>query len=165
MNGLRYNWDSSMDHMSSTDSQLQYRIPEFLADRPIDVIGMGPLVLERVMRVSEWPEPGGQDSVEIHSITDTFGGCATSVCCYFGRLNGKSLLISPIGDDNACNKAHEELSRSGVETRHLSRHGGTDGHLIHIRWDEIKLADGHKFTVPDLVTDADISADKGKRTE
>jgi len=33
------------------------------------------------------------------------------------------------------------------------------------RWDEIKLADGHKFTVPDFLTDADINADKGKRTE
>jgi sugar/nucleoside kinase (ribokinase family) len=115
----------------------KYSLPKSLLNRPLDILTLGSFVLERVIKLSAWPQAGGQDNVTIESITDTFGGCATSVACFAARFGLKTSLISMIGDDEPCTNALQELHNSGVVTQHMSHHKNERGSLIRI------LADPH----------------------
>lgn len=113
-----------------TNSTPAYSLPDTLSARPLDILAIGSLVMERVIQVERWPDPGGQDVVQVLSMTDTSGGCAMNVSCFTGRLGGKAAVISSIGDGQYSTIVWEELARSGVDTAYLARHPGKAGSLI-----------------------------------
>ena len=110
----------------------KYSLPNTLLNRPLDILALGSFVLERVIKLSDWPQAGGQDQTTIESITDTFGGCATSVACFAARFGLKSSIISMIGDDKPCIAALKELHVAGVDTNHMSHYNIEQGSLIRI---------------------------------
>ena len=107
-----------------------YAIPGSLAERPLDIVALGSLVMERIIQVEKWPETGGQDVVPVKSISDTSGGCAMNVACFAGRQGGKAAVISGIGDGQYSRITWDELAVSGVETNYLTCHQGKEGSLI-----------------------------------
>ena len=110
----------------------KYSLPNSILHRPLDILALGSFVLERVIKLSDWPQAGGQDQTTIESITDTFGGCATSVACFAARFGLKSSIISMIGDDQPCIAALKELHVAGVDTNHMSHYNNEQGSLIRI---------------------------------
>ncbi|HCU79679.1 MAG: hypothetical protein CL789_00790 [Chloroflexi bacterium] len=134
-----------------------YSLPKNLLSRPLDIIALGSFVLERVIKLSDWPKAGGQDNITIESITDTFGGCATSVACFAARFGLKSSIISMIGDDQPCVTALNELHNAGVDTNHMSRYTDEQGSLIRIladpkgEWASLSMVNPNlKFRMEDL---------------
>ena len=109
-----------------------YSLPNSLLNRPLAILSLGSFVLERVIKLSGWPQAGGQDNITIESITNTFGGCATSVACFAARFGLKSSIISMIGDDEPCLTALKELRDTGVATNHMSHYKNEQGSLIRI---------------------------------
>jgi ribokinase len=127
-----------------------YEIPDRLRDRPLDIIAIGSLVLERVIRVNRWPDPGGQNTVEVLSIVDTSGGCATNVSCFAGRIGGKSAILSAIGDGRYTNEVRAELAYAGVDSSLLAVHPGREGSLIIILTDPSGDWEVLEYTDPEL---------------
>ncbi|MCL4560077.1 MAG: carbohydrate kinase family protein [Chloroflexi bacterium] len=127
-----------------------YEIPDRLRNRPLDIIAIGSLVMERVIRVSRWPEPGGQNTVEVLSIVDTSGGCATNVSCFAGRVGGKASIVSAIGDGQYTNQVRAELAYAGVDTSLLTVHPGREGSLIIIMTDPSGDWGVLEYTDPEL---------------
>lgn len=123
------------NHTQNDNPDPIYSLPISINNRQIDIITLGSFVLERIINLSSWPQAGGQDGIEIHSITDTFGGCATSVACFAARFGLSTSLISKTGDDEACAKALQELHVSGVDTKYLSHYKDEHGSLIRILTD------------------------------
>jgi ribokinase len=113
-----------------TDTTPSYTLPRSVASRPIDIIALGSLVMERIIQVERWPETGGQDVVPVKSITDTSGGCAMNVACFTSRQGGKAAIISRIGDGIYSRITWEELAISGVSTKYLTCSKGKEGSLI-----------------------------------
>ena len=113
----------------------EYQIHEWLKDRPLDIIAIGSLVMEQVIRIDHWPDPGGQDTVQILSIVETSGGCATNVSCFAGRLGGKAAVLSALGDGQYTYKAREEMAFAGVDSSLLAVHPGREGSMIIIMTD------------------------------
>lgn len=113
-----------------TETTPSFTIPYSVASRPIDIIALGSLVMERIIQVEKWPETGGQDVVPVKSISDTSGGCAMNVACFAGRQGGKTAIISGIGDGIYSRVTWEELEASGVEKKYLACHKDKDGSLI-----------------------------------
>lgn len=107
-----------------------YEIPRRLNSRPLDILALGSLVTERVIRVDRWPDPGGQDVVRVHSISDNSGGCAMNVSCFSARQGAKAAVISAIGDGQYARVTWDDLASSGVVTDHLVCHAGREGSLI-----------------------------------
>ena len=138
---------------------LAYSLPSSITNRPLDIITLGSFVLERIIKLSAWPQAGGQDGIEIHSITDTFGGCATSVACFAARFGLRTSLISKIGDDEHCTKALQQLQLSGVDTKHVSHYKNERGSLIRIltdpsgEWEALSMVNSKlKLQARDLPT-------------
>jgi ribokinase len=127
-----------------------YKIPNRLRDRPLDIIAIGSLVMERVIRVNRWPDPGGQNTVEVLSIVDTSGGCATNVSCFAGRIGGKTAILSAIGDGQYANTVQAELAFAGVDTSLLAVHPGREGSLIIIMTDPSGDWGVLEYTDPEL---------------
>ena len=134
-----------------------YSLPNILLNRPLDIIALGSFVLERVIKLSDWPKAGGQDNITIQSITDTFGGCATSVACFAARFGLKTSIISMIGDDEPCVAALNELHDTGVDTNHMSHYTGEQGSLIRIladpkgEWTSLSMVNPNlQFRMEDL---------------
>jgi ribokinase len=115
---------------SSTKILPEYTLPERLNNRPIDVLALGSLITEQIIRVASWPTPGGQDAVPILNIQESAGGCAMNVSSFVGRLGGKSAVVSTIGDGKYAQVVWDELSRSGVDTQYLSCHKNSAGNLV-----------------------------------
>ena len=145
------------NNMSADPPNPTYSLPHHLTNRALDIITLGSFVLERVIKLSGWPEAGGQDNITINSITDTFGGCATSVACYAARFGLKTSLISMIGDDEPCTNALQELHNSGVATKHMSHYKNEHGSLIRIladphgEWASLSMVNSNlKFRLKDL---------------
>src|SRR3972149_1778838 len=93
-----------------------YTIPHTISERPLDIMALGSLVMERIIQVEKWPETRGQDVVPVKSISDTSGGCAMNVACFAGRQGGKTAVISGIGDGQYSRITWDELAVSGVDT-------------------------------------------------
>lgn len=127
-----------------------YEIPNRLRDRPLDIIAIGSLVMEQVIRVNRWPDPGGQNTVEVLSIVDTAGGCAMNVSCFAGRIGGKSAILSAIGDGRYTNEARAELAYAGVDSSLLVVHPGREGSLIIIMTDPSGDWGVLEYTDPEL---------------
>lgn len=88
--------------------------------------------MERIVQISGWPLPGGQDTVPVTKIVDTSGGCAMNVSCFVGRLGGKSAVVSPIGDGKYAQIPLQELERSNVDVSFLVKYPDSEGSLIMI---------------------------------
>jgi ribokinase len=119
----------------STTRLPEYQIPQLLQNRPLDLIAIGSLVMERVIQVDQWPDPGGQDTVRVLSIVDTCGGCATNVSCFAGRMGGKAAVISALGDGQYTDIVRAEMDYAGVDTSLLAVSPGKEGSLIVILTD------------------------------
>lgn len=113
-----------------TDTKPNFSNPKRIASRPIDIITLGSLTMEKIIQVEKWPETGGQYVVPVKSISDTSGGCAMSVACFAGRQGGKTAIISAIGDGIYSQIIWEELKASGVEKKYLKCHKDKEGNLI-----------------------------------
>jgi ribokinase len=113
----------------------EYQIPDLLRNRPLDIIAIGSLVMERVIHVDRWPDPGGQDTVRVLSIVDTSGGCATNVSCFAGRMGGKAAVVSALGDGQYTQTVRAEMTYAGVDTSLLAVYPGREGSLIIIMTD------------------------------
>ena len=98
-------------------------------------MALGSLVMERIIHVERWPEPGGQDVVPVLWLADTSGGCAMNVSTFTARLGGRAAIISTIGGGRYAKTVWDELLESGVHTDYLVRRLGRDGSLIIILTD------------------------------
>jgi 2-dehydro-3-deoxygluconokinase len=105
-------------------------ISEKLISRPIDILSLGSLTLEIIVRIEKWPAYGGQHVVNVSSLDYTAGGCGVNVCCFAGRLGAKTRIISPIGTGRHGQEVLEELKSSHVETGSLKFYKNKVGNAI-----------------------------------
>jgi len=103
-----------------------------LAERRIDVLTIGSLVMEQVALIEQWPELGGQDVVKVRDMVFTAGGCAMNVAAFIGRFGGFPAIVSAIGTGKYSEEIWEELDRSRVDTQFLRVYKGREGSLIFI---------------------------------
>ncbi len=108
----------------------QFQLPPHLAARPLDILAVGSLLLEQVVRIAAWPKAGGQDNIRADRVSTSAGGCATNVTCYGARLGGKTAPLGALADGAFGHDVFIELERSRVDTRYLKRVPGHDGSLI-----------------------------------
>jgi ribokinase len=111
-------------------SSPNYKFPEYLNNRNIDILAVGSLILEQVIQVDKWPAWGGQDTTPVRNLTFSPGGCAVNVACFCGRLGGKAAIVSSIGDGRFSNEIDKELLTSQVNTQYLHRFHDMDGNLV-----------------------------------
>lgn len=114
----------------STGSPPSYRLPPDVMGRPRDILAIGSLVLEEVVQVDGWPQPGWQGNVRVERISRSAGGCAVNVACYAARLGARSAVVSPIGDGRYGAEVLAELARSGVDPQFLRHFPDRDGSLL-----------------------------------
>ena len=118
----------------NTLTEPTYMIPDSYNTRSIDIVCLGSFVIERVFNLSA--QIGiGQDHVDINTITDTYGGCATTVSCIAARLGAKTSLIIKTGDDKQCLSALEDLKRSGVDLANVIQYPNQPGSIIRLLTD------------------------------
>jgi len=110
----------------------EFKIPGQVVNRPVDVIALGSLLMERIVQIDGWPMPGGQDTIPIQKVTDTAGGCAMNVACFIGRMGGRAAVLSPIGDGDYAKTARKELIRSRVDLSYLIEYPQKVGSMIMI---------------------------------
>ncbi len=115
----------------NTETAPKYILPDSHNSRSIDIVCLGSFVIERVFNLSAQIGTG-QDHIDINNITDTYGGCATTVACIAARLGSKTSLITKTGDDKECLSALEDLERSGVSLEHVIQYPDQPGTIIRL---------------------------------
>ncbi|MBI78943.1 MAG: hypothetical protein CMQ51_00780 [Gammaproteobacteria bacterium] len=118
----------------NTETAPKYILPDSHNTRSIDIVCLGSFVIERVFNLSAQIGTG-QDHIDINSITDTYGGCATTVSCIAARLGATTSLITKTGDDKGCLSALEDLERSGVSLEHVIQYTSQPGTIIRLLTD------------------------------
>lgn len=108
----------------------EFSLPAHLDGRPIDVLGVGSLVLELIVKIPRWPQPGGQDVIRASSLATSAGGCAVNVTCYASRLGANTAIVSTVGDGKYGQEVLAELVKSCVSVEYLKRYVASDGSII-----------------------------------
>jgi ribokinase len=109
---------------------VEFTIPDRLRTRPTDILAVGSLVLEQVVKVGAWPAAGEQDNVRVERVTISAGGCAVSVACFAARLGARTGVVSAAGAGQHGRPVIDELTRAGVDTRHIRIVEGSEGSLL-----------------------------------
>jgi sugar/nucleoside kinase (ribokinase family) len=91
-------------------SGLSIAIPERGA---LDVVGLGEISHDRLVRVAHWPEPG--DKLDVLSEATAPGGQVASAILGCARLGLRAGLIGAVGDDDRGGAALSNLRADGVE--------------------------------------------------
>ncbi|MCC6904407.1 MAG: carbohydrate kinase family protein [Anaerolineae bacterium] len=110
----------------------EYRLPGHLMNRSDDVLVIGAGKLEMILRVSDWPNGGGQSNIDIDEPLETAGGCGMNVATTVSRLGGHSALIAALGSGRYGQAVWNEMITSGVATDYVQRITGSEGSLLMI---------------------------------
>jgi ribokinase len=108
----------------------EFRLPEWLHKRPLDLMTLGNAKMEMVVKVPHWPGGGGQHEVSMSLPVYSAGGCATNVACFAGRLGGQVALIARLGDGRYSKEVVAEIERSVVSLAHAPCLPGHEGNLL-----------------------------------
>jgi sugar/nucleoside kinase (ribokinase family) len=82
---------------------------------PLDVVGLGQTVMDRIVRVTNMP--GSGKHCEAISELELGGGMTANVTVAFARLGLRAGLIAAVGDDPMGDRIRQDLAAEGVETR------------------------------------------------
>ena len=107
-----------------------YELPARVVGRSRDILSMGSVIQEEVIRLENWPEQGGQQSVPVTTIDDTAGGCTLTLACVAARLGSQAAVIGCTGDGKYAQLINKIIVLSGVEDTFLRRYPGHDGNLV-----------------------------------
>ncbi len=142
----------------------EFKLPDELLSRPLDVMVLGNSRLEMVVQVPGWSAVGGQKDLRVEKPIYTAGGCGANVACFAGRLGGRVALVSRLGDGRDSVPVWEELRRSGVDTRYTKRIEGAEGSLLVILtnpdgdWTVLSYIDATLEVRPEDLPDQDALA-------
>ncbi len=85
--------------------------------KPIDVMGIGCVVLDSVGVVNDFPAP--DEKTRVFELQQTCGGPAASAMVACHRLGLEPILIAKTGDDEPGRRVREMLAAEGLDTSHL----------------------------------------------
>jgi len=89
---------------------------------PLDIVGIGQCVLDRIIHVDRMPGPGR--SSRVLKEVETGGGMAANAMVAASRLGLRCAIIAAVGDDAAGAQVRRELEADGVDTRGLRARPG-----------------------------------------
>lgn len=107
-----------------------FSLSKDLLVRPNDLLVLGAGKHEMILRVSDWPQSGGQSNVDILQSHNEAGGSGLNVAVVAARLGGSTALVAAIGNGRYGQSVWEEMGRSGVDKQFIRRIEGSDGNLL-----------------------------------
>ena len=134
----------------------RFGLPAHLHHRPYDLLVLGAGKHEMILRVSDWPQPGGQTNVDIMQSHNEAGGSGMNVATIMARLGGKSALVAALGAGRNGQTVWDEMTRSGVDTQFVRRIEGSEGSLLII----LTRADGDWIVMQENDPRVQLAADQ-----
>ena len=107
-----------------------FSLSEELLARLHDLLVLGSGKHEMILRISDWPQAGGQTNVDILQSHNEAGGSGLNVAVVAARLGGSSALVAAVGNGRYGQSVWEEMARSGVDQRFVQRIEESEGNLL-----------------------------------
>ena len=107
-----------------------FALSEELLKRPEDLLVLGAGKQEMILRISDWPQLGGQTNVDILKSHTEAGGSGMNVATIMARLGGRSALVAALGSGRYGQTVWDEMITSGVSTQFVRRIENSEGSLL-----------------------------------
>jgi sugar/nucleoside kinase (ribokinase family) len=89
----------------------------------VDVVGLGQISLDRLVRLAAWPEPGGRLALS-EPVQEAPGGQIATAVLTTTRFGLRARLLGSVGDDDAAERALAPLRAAGVDVTGVRRVAG-----------------------------------------
>ena len=107
-----------------------FALSDELLARSEDLLVLGAGKHEMILRISDWPQAGGQTNVDILQSHNEAGGSGMNVATTMARLGGHSALVAALGTGRYGQTVWDEMVKSGVNTNFVWRIEDSEGSLL-----------------------------------